>query len=99
MFCSVLEARKDVSYWLAALAGSSTDFRFPQRGVYFHTVHCAMCMQKGEGREKADRKAKSVSISCRVPSNRVMSTPFSHKTIFSQNFVKVPHIFFLVVNS
>jgi len=34
-----------------------------------------------------------------VPSNRVISSSFSHTTFFSQNFMKVPFIFFLAVNS
>jgi hypothetical protein len=34
-----------------------------------------------------------------IPSNRVISSPFSNKTFFSQNYVKVPYIFFLVGNS
>ncbi len=34
-----------------------------------------------------------------LPSNRVISSPFSHRTFFSQNFMKVPYIFFLTVNS
>jgi hypothetical protein len=38
-------------------------------------------------------------LHCTVPSNRVISSPFSHKIFFSQNNVKVPHIFFLVGNS
>ncbi len=36
---------------------------------------------------------------CAVPSNRVISSPFSHKTFFSQKYTKVPHIFLLVENS
>ncbi len=35
----------------------------------------------------------------RLPSNQVISSPFSHRTFFSQNFVKVPCIFNLVESS